>query len=148
LSLGRTEFRIFLVVYLITLPIQIITNGSLLPQGSTAIVVFTALHAGLIVALFWILLANALVATQWIDDGTMSSIMVREYIFPKCSHLTELPLSVQPLMIGAIILFGGTVYISLDIAFGVTGTIGGLSSPPERIRSIPLFVLTSMWPIM
>jgi hypothetical protein len=51
-------------------------------------------------------------------------------------------------MAGALVLFGGTVYIALDVAIGVTDTIGGLSSPPERIRSIPLFVLTSMWPIM
>lgn len=79
--LGRVEFRIFLIVYLITLPLQIITNGSLLQQGSTALVVFTALHAGLIVALFWILVTNAIVATQWIDDGTMSSLMVREQSF-------------------------------------------------------------------
>ncbi|XP_006464084.1 hypothetical protein AGABI2DRAFT_209131 [Agaricus bisporus var. bisporus H97] len=127
-AVGRVEFRIFLIVYLITLPLQIITNGSLLQQGSTALVVFTALHAGLIVALFWILVTNAIVATQWIDDGTMSSLM--------------------PLIIGSILVFAGTVYISLDVAFGVTDTIGGLSSPPERIRSIPLFVLTSMWPII
>lgn len=125
-AVGRWELRTFLIVYLITLPIQIVTNGSLLPQGSTALVVLTAIHAGLVVALFWILIANAVVATQWIEDGTMASI--------------------APLSILSLILFGGTLYICLDIALGVTQAVGGLSNPPERIKSIPLFVLTSMWP--
>ncbi|KAJ3576639.1 hypothetical protein NP233_g276 [Leucocoprinus birnbaumii] len=125
-AVGRWELRTFLVIYLVTLPIQIVTNGSLLPQGSMGLVVLTAIHAGLVVALFWILLANAIVATQWVEDGTMASI--------------------APLSIIALILFGGTLYISLDIALGVTQTIGGLSNPPESIRSIPLFVLTSIWP--
>lgn len=82
-SQGRVELRAFLIVYFVTLPVQIITNGSLLPQGSTAIVVFTAIHAGLVVALFWILIANAVVATQWIEDGTMSSIVVRGIFNPQ-----------------------------------------------------------------
>lgn len=73
---GRWELRTFLIVYLVTLPLQIVTNTSLLPQGSMALVVFTAIHAGLVVTLFWILIANAIVATQWIEDGTMASIAV------------------------------------------------------------------------
>jgi len=52
----------------------------------------------------------------------------------------------QPLSIVSLILFGGTLYICLDIALGITQTLGGLSNPPERIRSIPLFVLMNMWP--
>jgi len=54
--------------------------------------------------------------------------------------------SPQPLSIISIIFFGGTLYICLDIALGITETLGGLSSPPERIRSIPLFVLMNIWP--
>ncbi|KAF9442746.1 hypothetical protein P691DRAFT_810152 [Macrolepiota fuliginosa MF-IS2] len=127
-AVGRFELRAFLIIYLLTLPVQIITNSSLLQQGSTVLVVFTAIHAGLIVALFWILIANAVVATQWIEDGTMASI--------------------APLTIFSLIFFGGTMYIALDVALGVTDTIGGLSTPPERIKSIPLFVLTSIWPLV
>ncbi|KAL9710062.1 hypothetical protein Ac2012v2_007124 [Leucoagaricus gongylophorus] len=125
-AVGRWELRTFLIVYLVTLPLQIVTNTSLLPQGSMALVVFTAIHAGLVVTLFWILIANAIVATQWIEDGTMASI--------------------APLSIISIIFFGGTLYICLDIALGITETLGGLSSPSERIRSIPLFVLMNIWP--
>lgn len=34
-------------------------------------------EAGLVAALFWALLANGLVATQMVEDGTLSSLIVR-----------------------------------------------------------------------
>lgn len=125
-AVGRIELRTLLCVYFLTLPLQLLTTGSLLEQGSTALVVLTAIHAALVVALFWALLSNALVATQIVEDGTMASV--------------------APLTILSLIFFGGTLYICLDVALGITNIIGGLSNPPERIRSIPLFVLTSIWP--
>jgi len=125
-AVGRWELRAFLILYLLTLPLQLLTTGSLLEQGSTALVVLTAIHAAVVVALFWVLIANAIVATQWIEDGTVTSIV--------------------PLSIISVIFFGGTLYIALDVALGITQAVGGLSNPPERIKSIPLFVLTSIWP--
>lgn len=74
---GRTEIRIFLVLYALTLPFQLLTTGAVLEQGSTALVVLTAIHAGFVAALFWSLLANGLVATQVVEDGTLSSLIVR-----------------------------------------------------------------------
>ena len=59
------------------MPLQLITNGSLLEQGTTPLVALTAVHAGFVVALFWALLANAIVATQVVEDGTLSSLVVR-----------------------------------------------------------------------
>ena len=44
--------------------------------------------------------------------------------------------------------FGVTVYISLDIGLGITTLIGGVSNPPESLRSISLFILTSIWPAL
>jgi len=72
------ELRIFFCLYFLTLPFQLITTGSFLAQGSSALVVLTAIHAGLVVTLFWTLLANAIVATQVVEDGTLSSIVVRQ----------------------------------------------------------------------
>ena len=74
---GRSEFRIFLIGYLISLILQLLTTGAILQQGSTGLVVLTALHAGTIAALFWVLLGNALVSTQVIEDGSLSSLIVR-----------------------------------------------------------------------
>ena len=75
-SQGRVELRTFLGLYLLTLPLQLLTTGSLLEQGSTALVVLTAIHAGVVTGLFWALLANAIVATQVVEDGTLSSLIV------------------------------------------------------------------------
>ncbi|KAF9478912.1 hypothetical protein BDN70DRAFT_859249 [Pholiota conissans] len=125
-AVGRIELRTLLTLYLLTLPLQLITTGSLLEQGSTALIALTAIHAGAVVALFWALLANAIVATQVVEDGTLASLV--------------------PFYIFTVITLGVGIYISLDIALGVTTAIGGVSSPPEEIRSIPLFVLTSVWP--
>jgi hypothetical protein len=81
---GRIEIRIFLILYLLTLPFQLLTTGSVLQQGTKALVIITAIHAGLVAALFWGLLANALVATQVVEDGTASSLVVSNSLFPAC----------------------------------------------------------------
>ena len=74
---GRSEFRIFLIMYFISLPFQLLTTGAVLQQGSTALVALTALHAGIVAGLFWALLGNAIVSTQVVEDGTLSSLIVR-----------------------------------------------------------------------
>lgn len=76
-SAGRSEFRIFLNLYFLSLPLQFLTTGAVLQQGTTALVVLTAIHAGVVVALFWTLLGNAIVSTQVVEDGTLSSLIVR-----------------------------------------------------------------------
>ncbi len=80
-SIGRTELEIFLGLYLLTLPLQLVTTGAFLHQGSTALVVLTAIHAGAVAATFWALLGNAIVSTQLVEDGTLSSLIVR-LLFP------------------------------------------------------------------
>jgi len=132
--------------YLFTLPLQLLTTGSVLEQGSTALIAITAIHVGAVVALFWALLANAIVATQVVEDGTLASLVVR--FFCHSEHLgkpAELILS-QPFAILTLISLAVGIYISLDIALGVSDVIGGVSDPPERLGSIALFVLTSIWP--
>ena len=52
----------------------------------------------------------------------------------------------QPFYIISAIAFGVTVYISLDIGLGITTLVGGVSNPPEALRSISLFILTCIWP--
>ncbi|KAF6748808.1 hypothetical protein DFP72DRAFT_915520 [Ephemerocybe angulata] len=52
------------------LNLNLLSTGALLAQGSTALVVLTAVHTGMVAALSWCLLANAIVATQVVEDGT------------------------------------------------------------------------------
>jgi len=124
-AVGRIELRTFLSLYFLTLPLQLVTTGGIIEQGSTALVAITAVHAGTVAALFWSLLANGLVATQVVEDGTPSSLV--------------------PFYAIAIAFFAATTYISLDIALHITSVFGP-STPPQSIRSISLFVLTSIWP--
>jgi len=127
-AVGRIELLIFLTFYLFTLPLQLITTGSFLQQGSTALIVITAIHAGAVAMVFTSLLANAIVATQVVEDATLSSLI--------------------PLYGLSFIFFGVTVYIALDVGLGITTLIGGVSSTPEALKNIPLFVLTSIWPLV
>ncbi|KAF9074575.1 chitin synthase III catalytic subunit [Rhodocollybia butyracea] len=124
-AVGRVELRNLLVIYFLTLPFQLITNGSLLEQGSTSLVALTAIHAGLVAMFFWALLMNALVATQMVEDGT--------------------PAALIPYFIFAVAFFVGTTYVAFDVALGITKTLGP-SNDPSELRSIALFVLTSIWP--
>ncbi|KAL0955371.1 hypothetical protein HGRIS_001620 [Hohenbuehelia grisea] len=124
-AVGRVELRFLLILYFLTLPLQLLTTGSVLEQGSTALTAITAVHAGVVAALFWGLLANALVATQVVEDGTASSVV--------------------PFSIFVILFFAATTYIALDVGFTFTRTFGP-SNPPQSLKSIPLFVLTSIWP--
>lgn len=57
---------------------QLITTGSFLEQGSTALTAITAVHAGLVASTFWALLGNALVSTQVVEDGTITSLIVSQ----------------------------------------------------------------------
>ncbi|CDO76680.1 hypothetical protein BN946_scf184305.g12 [Trametes cinnabarina] len=124
-AVGRAEFRQFLVLYFLTLPFQLISTGAFLQQGSTALTVITAIHAGLVAATFWALLGNAIIATQVVEDGTPSAIIPFDFF--------------------ALAFFVATTYIALDVAFTFTHTFGP-SDPPQNLHSIPLFVFTSIWP--
>jgi len=124
-AVGRTELRIFFGVYISTLIFQILTTGSVIQQGTQGLVIVTAIHAGLVATLFWTLLANAIVATQVVEDGTLSSMI--------------------PFGVISLFFFIATTYISLDTALSFT-TAFGPSNPQEALSGIALFVLTSIWP--
>ncbi|KZT64757.1 hypothetical protein DAEQUDRAFT_732198 [Daedalea quercina L-15889] len=124
-AVGRVEIRQFFVLYLLTLPFQLVTTGAFLEQGSTALTAVTGVHAGLVAATFWALLANAIVSTQVVEDGTLSSLI--------------------PFNFFLLAFFAATTYIALDVGFSFTHVFGP-SDPLSSERSVPLFVLTSIWP--
>lgn len=142
---GRVEFRAFLAVYLLTLLLQLFTTGSFLEQGTTALVVLTAIHAGAVATLFWMLLGNALVATQIVEDGTPSALIVRLVPYCALNFLFANGHGSQPFYILTIIFMAATTYISLDVTLTITSTLEP-GNPKQSLHSTPLFVLTSMWP--
>ncbi|KAB5588357.1 Chitin synthase export chaperone [Ceratobasidium theobromae] len=130
-AVGRVELRAFLILYLLTLPFQLLDTGALIKQATTQLSILTAVHMGLIAATFWMLLGNAIVATQIVEDGTMSSLV--------------------PFYAFSLFFFVATTYISLDTAFTFTnafrlGTGGAAGSNVQDLTNIPLFALTSIWP--
>jgi len=50
------------------------------------------------------------------------------------------------MLTGQFAFFSVTMFIALAVAFGFTSAFGDLSNPPNTLRNIPLFVLTSIWP--
>jgi len=125
-AVGRIEIRAMLVLYAVSLAFQAITTASILEQGSLPLLILTALHAGVVAAFFWTLLGTALVATQYVEDGTPSSLI--------------------PYYGLAGILFLATTYIAADTAFGFTNIFK--STPARDLKSIGLFILLVMWPVV
>ncbi|RAL66581.1 hypothetical protein DID88_006271 [Monilinia fructigena] len=68
-AVGRREMQLFLLGYLIIEICEIFTVGEF-PLSSTVRIAFTGIHIGMISATLWILMLNAVVGYQIIDDGT------------------------------------------------------------------------------
>lgn len=88
--------------------------------------VFSAIHIGLIIATTWILMMNAIIGYQLIDDGTA--------------------LSIGLVTISAAVLFIGTGYIALDT--GLQWTKYWNSSYELPNRNIALYVLYQLIPLI
>ncbi|KAG8426844.1 hypothetical protein J3459_007757 [Metarhizium acridum] len=88
--------------------------------------VFSAIHIGMIIATTWILMLNAVIGYQLIDDGT--------------------PLSVGLLIVSAGVLFIGTGYIALDTGLKWTGYWNSSYDAPNR--NIALYVLYQLIPLI
>ena len=87
---------------------------------------FTGIHLGLIVATTWILLMNAVIGFQLMDDGTA--------------------LSIGLILLSATALFIGTGYIALDTGFSWTSQFEPSLTDPNR--NIGLYVLYQLVPLV
>lgn len=95
-------------------------------NSRTPLQVFSAIHIGLITATTWILMTNAIIGYQLIDDGT--------------------PLSISLVLVSAVVLFIGTGYIALDT--GLQWTSYWDSSYELPNRNIALYVLYQLIPLI
>lgn len=128
-AVGRREFQLFLVGYIIIEICEIFTVGGL-PMGSPlqqrVVLGFTAVHLGAIVATLWVLMLNGIVGFQLLDDGT--------------------PLSLGLMLLSAAALFIGTGYIALDTAFSYSGHFD--ASLTGDHRNLGLYVLYQLAPLV
>ncbi|KAL8727108.1 MAG: hypothetical protein Q9181_005827 [Wetmoreana brouardii] len=128
-AVGRREFQLFLLGYIVISICEIFTVGGL-PMGSAlqqrVVLGFTAVHLGAIVATLWILMLNGIVGFQLLDDGT--------------------PLSLGLILLSALALFIGTGYLALDTAFSYSRHFN--SSMQGQNRNIGLYVLYQLAPLL
>ncbi|TDZ28092.1 Chitin synthase export chaperone [Colletotrichum spinosum] len=124
-AVGRREMQLFLIGFAIVEFCEIFTVGEF-PLNETARIAFTGIHIGMIIATTWILMLNAVVGYQVVDDGT--------------------PLSIGLIIGSAIVLLGGTLYITLDTGLQWTGYWNSSYQPPNR--HIALYVLYQLVPLI
>jgi len=124
-AVGRSEMRIVFILYALCCLFQLLDSGSFLEQGRRPIVWLTGIHTGFVVSLFWTILWIAFLSLQLVEDGNLSS-----YI---------------PFTVGIVLLFIGSTYIALDLAFNISGFFK--SSNPSQLHSAWLFTLTIVWPL-
>ena len=87
---------------------------------------FSAAHIALVVSTIWILMLNAAVGFQVIEDGT--------------------PLSTGLLIFSSLLIFIGTGYIALDTGFSWTGFFDKDLNAPNQ--SYPLYTLYQLVPLV
>ncbi|CAI4218202.1 unnamed protein product [Parascedosporium putredinis] len=124
-AVGRVEIQLFLVGYILISICEIFSVGEF-PLSGKVRVAFSAIHIGLIAATTWILMLNAVVGYQLIDDGT--------------------PLSLALMVSSAAVLLIGTGYIALDTGLQFTGFWEESWTAPNR--NIALYVLYQLAPLV
>ncbi|KAJ5169032.1 uncharacterized protein N7482_004626 [Penicillium canariense] len=124
-AVGRREMQMFLVGFIVIEICEIFTVGGI-PLDDKVRKGFSAVHVAAIAATCWVLLLNALVGFQLLDDGT--------------------PASIGLISASAAVLFIGTGYIALDTAFSWTGHFD--PSLAGNNRNIGLYVLYQLFPLL
>lgn len=94
----------------------------------TSLQAFTGIHLAAIVGTTWILMLNAVVGYQFIDDGTAKSLGL--------------------ILVSALVLAIGTGYIALDTAFAWTDQFQGPVRDADHHRHIALYVLYQLAPLV
>ncbi|KAF8468377.1 chitin synthase III catalytic subunit [Kalaharituber pfeilii] len=124
-AVGRREMQVLIIGYMVISFAEIFTVGGI-PIRTTVRQWFTGIHIGAITATFWVLLLNAIVGFQLLDDGTWLSIS---------------------LVAGSgLIVFLGTGYITMDSAFGWTDEF--LTIQESGNRNYALYVLYLLFPLI
>ncbi|KAF2454424.1 chitin synthase III catalytic subunit [Lineolata rhizophorae] len=124
-AVGRREIQIFLAAYIIIEICEIFTVGHF-PLDGDVRRGFSAVHIATVVATCWILMLNAIIGFQLLDDGT--------------------PLSIGLVLLSAAMLFIGTGYIALDTTFSWTGYWDDTLDAPNQAYA--LYTLYQLVPIV
>ena len=125
-AVGRREIQLFLLGYMAISICEIFSQGHF-PINNDVRKGFSAANIAAITATTWVLLMNAAVGFQLLDDGTFVSLAL--------------------IMGSALALFVGTGYIALDTAFEWTGFWSSTLEAPDH-RSYALYTLYQLAPLV
>lgn len=143
-AVGRVELRILFVAFGVRSAFQIVTMTSLLKQGSKGLVIVSAIHIAIIVVFFWILLGNALIATQVVEWVYKYQVTRGELLM---SPRDGTAAALVPLSIFGILFFVATFYISLDTGLHWTQAFHLTSAEDaEDLKGTALFVFSLILP--
>ncbi|TYJ55627.1 hypothetical protein B9479_003659 [Cryptococcus floricola] len=124
-AVGRIELRLLLLSYGLYAALQAVTMSSVLAQGGKALAILSAIHVAVGVVTAWLLLGNALIATQVVEDGTAAAIV--------------------PLTVFSILFFVPTLYISLDTAFHWTSTFNIPLAKVAEVKAAVLYLVIMLY---
>jgi len=124
-AVGRREMQIFLCGYMVISLCEIFTVGGF-PLDGAVRRGFSAIHIASITVTTWVLLLNAIIGFQILDDGT--------------------PLSVGLILCSSAALLIGTGYIALDTGFSWTGFFDPDLVAPNQ--SYSLYTLYQLAPLV
>ena len=119
------EIQLFLLGFIAISICEIFSVGGI-PLPKNVLLGFSAAHIAVIAATAWVLLINALVGFQLVDDGT--------------------PLSLGLTLLSSAAILIGTGYIALDTAFSWTGYFDVSLLPPNR--NYGLYILYLFIPLL
>lgn len=122
-AVGRREMQLFLLMFALLSLAQIFSIGGFL-TNPTILKWFSVIHTASVTTTCWILLLNAIVGYQYLDDGT--------------------PLSVGLFSVSSLAIYIGTGYIAADIAFGWTNVF----RPDDDYKSYGLYIMYLLFPLM
>ncbi|KAE9974995.1 hypothetical protein BLS_002832 [Venturia inaequalis] len=124
-AVGRREMQLFLLGYIIIDICEIFTIGGF-PLDAAVRRGFSAAHIAAVVVTSWILLLNALVGFQFMEDGTAVSLGL--------------------MIASGAALFIGTGYIALDTGFSWTGYFDSTLEEPNQAYA--LYTLYQIVPLL
>ncbi|KAF8242271.1 hypothetical protein K440DRAFT_617709 [Wilcoxina mikolae CBS 423.85] len=124
-AVGRREMQVFLVAYAVVSIAEIFSVGGFLTDRKI-IVWFSAVHIGAIAATCWLLLINAIVGYQLMDDGT--------------------PLSIGLTVTSALAVLVGVAYVAIDTGVNYSGEFK--TTNPAELKNYALYVLYLLFPLL
>ncbi|KAK6528681.1 hypothetical protein TWF694_003925 [Orbilia ellipsospora] len=122
-AVGRREMQLFLVLYALLTIAEVFSIGGFLTKD-VILKWFSAIHVAFIATTCWVLLLNAIVGYQLLDDGTF--------------------LSLGLFVASGFMIFLGTGYIALDTGFDYTGHF----APDRDFKNYGLYVLYLLFPLV